>query len=60
MSRIGFKPVSIPSGVTFVLKDGVATVKGPKGEVSVRIPSDVSVEVKRRRRSRQTRHYGGG
>jgi large subunit ribosomal protein L6 len=46
MSRIGFKPVSIPSGVTFTLKDGVATVKGAKGEVSVRIPSDVSVEVK--------------
>ena len=46
MSRIGFKPVSIPSGVTFEQKDGVVTVKGAKGEVSVRIPSDVSVEVK--------------
>ncbi|MCI1244755.1 MAG: 50S ribosomal protein L6 [Bacilli bacterium] len=46
MSRIGFKPVSIPSGVSFEIKDGVATVKGAKGEVSVRIPSDVSVEAK--------------
>jgi large subunit ribosomal protein L6 len=45
MSRIGLKPVSIPSGVTFTQNGNVVTVKGPKGEVSVRIPSDVSVKV---------------
>ncbi len=45
MSRIGFKPIALPAGVTVAIKDNVATVKGPKGEVSVRIPMDVSVEV---------------
>ncbi len=45
MSRIGFKPIALPSGVTLAVKDGVASVKGPKGEVSVHIPSDVSVVV---------------
>lgn len=46
MSRIGLKPVVLPAGVSFDLKDGVATVKGPKGELSVAVPSLVSVEVK--------------
>lgn len=45
MSRIGFKPIALPAGVTVVVKDNVATVKGPKGEVSVHIPADVSVAV---------------
>ena len=46
MSRIGFKPISLPSGATVTVNGSVATVKGAKGEVSVLIPSDVSVEVK--------------
>jgi small subunit ribosomal protein S8 len=46
MSRIGFKPISLPSGVTVTINGSSATVKGAKGEVSVLIPSDVSVEVK--------------
>lgn len=46
MSRIGFKPISLPSGVTVAINGNTATVKGAKGEVSVLIPSDVSVEVK--------------
>ena len=34
MSRIGKKPVEIPSGVTIsVNADNVVTVKGPKGEL---------------------------
>jgi large subunit ribosomal protein L6 len=46
MSRLGFKPISLPSGATVTINGCVATVKGAKGEVSVLIPSDVSVEVK--------------
>jgi large subunit ribosomal protein L6 len=46
MSRIGFKPISLPSGVTVTINGNTATVKGAKGEVSVLIPEDVSVEVK--------------
>lgn len=46
MSRIGFKPVVLPEGVSVEVKDGSVAVKGAKGELSVAIPSNVSVEVK--------------
>jgi large subunit ribosomal protein L6 len=45
MSRIGLKPIALPSGVTAEIKDNVITIKGAKGEVSVKIPSDVSVSL---------------
>lgn len=45
MSRIGFKPVTLPEGVTVTLGEGTAVVKGPKGEVSVMVHDDVSVSV---------------
>ncbi|MEZ5744489.1 MAG: 50S ribosomal protein L6 [Sphingomonadaceae bacterium] len=35
MSRIGKKPVAIPSGVTAEMKDGTLSVKGPKGTLSM-------------------------
>ncbi len=35
MSRIGKKPVFLPSGVTATIDAGVVTVKGPKGELSL-------------------------
>lgn len=34
MSRLGKKPIAIPSGVTVTVVDGNVTVKGPKGELS--------------------------
>ncbi len=47
MSRIGKKPVTIPSGVTITLgKDNVVTVKGPKGELKQTVDSDIKIEVK--------------
>ena len=47
MSRIGKKPVEIPSGVTIsVNADNVVTVKGPKGELKETIDRDISVEIK--------------
>ncbi len=45
MSRIGKKPVSIPSGVQVTLKDNKLTVKGPKGELSRPIPPSVTVKL---------------
>ena len=46
MSRIGKKPVTIPSGVTVTVgKDNVVTVKGPKGELKQAIDRDITVEV---------------
>lgn len=47
MSRIGKKPVAIPSGVTVTLgKDNVVAVKGPKGELKQNIDRDITIEVK--------------
>ena len=34
MSRVGKKPVPIPSGVTVAIVDGSVQVKGPKGELA--------------------------
>lgn len=47
MSRIGKKPVTVPSGVTIsVNKDNVVTVKGPKGELKQTVDRDIKIEVK--------------
>lgn len=45
MSRVGRRPIPIPKGVTVTLKDGVITVKGPKGELSFRIHPEMRVIV---------------
>jgi large subunit ribosomal protein L6 len=47
MSRIGKKPISVPSGVTITVgKDNVIAVKGPKGELKQAMDRDITVEVK--------------
>jgi large subunit ribosomal protein L6 len=46
MSRIGKKPVSVPSGVTATVAGQVVKMKGPKGELSFTAPEDVKVELK--------------
>jgi large subunit ribosomal protein L6 len=43
MSRIGKKPISVPSGVTVTIDPGVVRVHGPKGELSERIHRDITV-----------------
>jgi len=45
MSRIGKKPVAIPSGVTVTASTGSVAVKGPKGELSIDTRPEVSVDV---------------
>lgn len=44
MSRIGKKPVAIPTGVTVVEDKGIVTVKGPKGTMTFEHHSDVSIK----------------
>jgi len=44
MSRIGKLPVSIPSGVTVAVEGSTVKVKGPKGELTHRLPAGISVE----------------
>jgi large subunit ribosomal protein L6 len=43
MSRIGKKPVALPKGVTASVEGQTVKVKGPKGELSVKLVPDVSV-----------------
>jgi large subunit ribosomal protein L6 len=43
MSRIGKKPINIPSGVTVDIKDTLVKVKGPKGELSLDLRPEVIV-----------------
>src|SRR3954469_2778322 len=44
MSRIGKLPIPVPSGVTVSIEPDVVRVNGPKGELSERIPRDITVE----------------
>jgi large subunit ribosomal protein L6 len=41
MSRIGKKPIEIPSGVTLTLDGQLVTAKGPKGELTFTLPESV-------------------
>ena len=45
MSRIGKKPIPVPSGVEVDVRPGTVTVKGPKGTLSERISADMTVTV---------------
>ena len=45
MSRIGRKPITIPAGVQVTLKDGVVTAKGPKGELTQKVHSNIAVAI---------------
>jgi len=43
MSRIGKKPIPVPAGVTIAIEPELVRVNGPKGELSERIPRDITV-----------------
>ena len=45
MSRIGKLPIVIPAGVTVDYKDGVVSVKGPKGELSQKVDPSIIVKI---------------
>jgi large subunit ribosomal protein L6 len=45
MSRIGKKPVVLPKGVTAAVQNGMVTVKGPKGELKLKLSVDVDAAV---------------
>lgn len=42
MSRVGKKPIVIPSGVTVTINDAAMEVKGPKGTLNTPIPTGVT------------------
>jgi large subunit ribosomal protein L6 len=43
MSRVGKKPVGVPSGVTATVEGQQVRVKGAKGELSFLVPTEVTV-----------------
>src|SRR5687768_14592976 len=42
MSRVGKKPITIPSGVTVTINESGMEVKGPKGTLNTPIPKGVT------------------
>jgi large subunit ribosomal protein L6 len=44
MSRIGRKPITVPDGVTVVVRPGTVTVDGPKGQLEQAVPARMTIE----------------
>lgn len=44
MSRIGKKPIAIPSGVKVAINGNVVEVQGPKGKLQTTVPSGITVQ----------------
>jgi large subunit ribosomal protein L6 len=44
MSRIGRKPIPVPETVTVSIEPELVRVHGPRGELSERVPRDISIE----------------
>lgn len=66
MSRIGKKPVAIPSGVTATIEEGTLTVKGPKGTLTLSLSDLIDykvdgeeIQVKPANDTKQARSYWG-
>lgn len=66
MSRIGVLPVSIPTGVTLETQGNTVSAKGPKGELSVQIPPQITfiqnednIVIEREGDDREARAYHG-
>jgi large subunit ribosomal protein L6 len=43
MSRIGKKPIPLPTGVTISIEPELVQVNGPRGTLSERVPRDITV-----------------
>ncbi|MFH1753317.1 MAG: 50S ribosomal protein L6 [Candidatus Omnitrophota bacterium] len=46
MSRVGRKPIAIPSGIKVQVQNNNVHVEGPKGKLDLAIPSEYKVELK--------------
>jgi large subunit ribosomal protein L6 len=45
MSRIGKKPVPVPTGVTATTQDGTLSVKGPKGTLTLAMRDEINYSI---------------
>jgi large subunit ribosomal protein L6 len=66
MSRIGKKPVAIPSGVTATIEGGQLSVKGPKGTLAMPLRDEISytlegegISVQPANKTKQARAFWG-
>ncbi len=66
MSRIGVKPIPVPSGVQVSINKDTVEVKGPKGVLTTPVPSKIEVTlenntiyVKRQSEDKQTKSFHG-
>ena len=66
MSRVGKKPIDVPSGVQVAVQDCLVKVSGPKGELTLELPAtiqadagDGKVTVTRTDDSRENRSFHG-
>jgi large subunit ribosomal protein L6 len=46
MSRIGKKPIPLPTGVKYTVQGNTVLVEGPKGKLTALLPSGISLEKK--------------
>lgn len=46
MSRIGKKPIALPSGVKYKVEGNTVTVEGPKGKVTALVAEGITLETK--------------
>ena len=45
MSRIGKQPIKLPAGVDVTIGEGEVSVKGPKGQLSQRVPTQMRIAI---------------
>lgn len=45
MSRVGRRATIVPQGVTVAVNEGVLVVKGPKGEISKKLPAEINIDI---------------
>lgn len=45
MSRVGNKPITVPSGVEFTVKDNIVTVKGAKGTLTKEFNKNLEIKL---------------
>lgn len=47
MSRLGKQPIELPAGIKAVVDSGLLKVEGPKGKLSLKIPSGIQVSLEK-------------
>src|SRR5918996_360279 len=47
MSRIGKKPIALPSGVTVKVRPDALDIQGPKGKLTQRIPPGIDIAIEK-------------